>query len=361
MTGKSSVESAVEAMRAGAFDYILKPLSLSVVLPVVERALKFRRLRAENIQLHEMVAVYGLSSAIAFSLESETILRKAAEAALQACHADEVTIILPKTDEKEWYIAMAVGENREHLRGQTIKLEQTIEGWVIRHQEPLLLQGKVQDPRFMPVVPRTDIHSSLALPLVTGGRLVGVLNINATRRQHAFTPADQKAASIVASMAAPALVNTQLYQELELRVQERTVELRSANEALQREVVERQRAEAAVRREEEYFRSLTENARDLVCLLDAEGKIRYLSPSISPMLGYQGEELIGQFSFSFLHPDEQVRVQEEFVRLLTTPGGMTNLNRTTRHSYTQAASCESAASELSTVCRPSTAVVTSGV
>jgi transposase len=37
------------------------------------------------------------------------------------------------------------------------------------------------------------------------------------------------------------------------------------------------------------------------------------------------------------------------------------LNRTTRHSYTQAASCESAASELSTVCRPSTAVVTSGV
>ena len=38
-----------------------------------------------------------------------------------------------------------------------------------------------------------------------------------------------------------------------------------------------------------------------------------------------------------------------------------NLNRTTRHSYTQAASCESAASEVSAVCRASTAVVTSGV
>lgn len=37
------------------------------------------------------------------------------------------------------------------------------------------------------------------------------------------------------------------------------------------------------------------------------------------------------------------------------------LNRTTRHSYTQAASCESAASELSAVCRASTAAVTSGV
>jgi PAS domain S-box-containing protein len=325
MTGKSSVESAVEAMRAGAFDYILKPLSLSVVLPVLERAMEFRRLRTENVQLHEMIAVYGLSSAIAFSLESETILRKTAEAVVQACHADEVTIVLPKADEKEWYIAMAVGEHREHLRGQIIKLEQTIEGWMIRHREPLLLQGGVQDPRFTPVVPRTDIHSSLALPLMTGGRLVGVLNINATKRQRAFTPADQKAASIVASMAAPALINTRLYQELELRVQERTAELRNANEVLQREVVERQRAEAAVRREEEYFRSLTENALDLVSLVNAEGKIRYMSPSISPLLGYQAEELVGQLSIHLLHPDDQVRVQEEFARLLTTPGSMTNV------------------------------------
>lgn len=325
MTGKSSVESAVEALRAGAFDYILKPLSLAVVLPVLDRAMEFRRLRTENVQLHEMVAVYGLSSATAFSLESETILRKTVEAALQACHADEVTIILPKADEKEWYIAMAVGENREHLRGQVIKLEHTIEGWVIRHREPLLLQGGVQDPRFTPVVPHTDIHSSLVLPLVTGGRLVGVLNINATKRQHVFTPADQKAASIVASMAAPALVNTQIYQELELRVQERTAELRSANAVLQREVVDRQRAEAAVRREEEYFRSLTENALDLVCLLDAEGKIRYLSPSIFPLLGYQAEELVGQPILHLLHPDDQARVQEEFIRLLTTPSNMTNL------------------------------------
>lgn len=325
MTGKSSVESAVEAMRAGAFDYILKPLSLAVVLPVVERAMEFRRLRTENVQLHEMVAVYGLSSAIAFSLENEMILRKTAEAVVQACRADEVTIILPKADEQEWYIAMAVGEHREHLRGQIIKLEHSIEGWVIRHREPLLLQGGIQDPRFTPVVRRTDIHSSLALPLVTGGRLVGVLNLNATKRRHAFTPADQKTASIVASMAAPALVNTQLYQELELRVQERTAELKSANEVLQREIVERQRAEAAVRREEEYFRSLTENALDLVCLLDAEGKIRYLSPSISPILGYQGEELVGQFISSFLHPDDQAGAQEEVARLLTTPDNMANV------------------------------------
>ena len=260
MTGKSSVESAVAALRVGAFDYVTKPLNLSTLLAVLTRAMEVRRLKTENVQLREIVTVYELSTAMAFSLDNETILRKTAEAALQACQADEVSIILPLLKGSEWYVAMALGENREQLIGTIVSLEQSIVGWVVRHQEPLLLQGEVQDKRFVQARPRGEIHSALSIPLMTGGRLVGVLNINVTKRRRVLTPADQKAASIVASMAAPALVNTQLYQELELRVQERTAELTNTNEALRHEVAERQRAEAAVRREEEYFRSLTENA-----------------------------------------------------------------------------------------------------
>jgi len=317
MTGKSSAESAVEALRAGAFDYVTKPLNLSALSAVLTRAMEFRRLRTENVQLREMVAVYELSTALAFSLESKTILRKTAEAALQACHADEVSIVLPTADWKAWCVAMAVGDTHEQLIGQVVALEQSIVGWVVRHQEPLLLQGEVQDPRFTPTVPRADIRSALTVPLMAGGNLVGVLNINATKRQRTFTLADQKAASIVASIAAPALVNTQLYQELDLHVQERTAELATANEAL--------------RREEEYFRSLTENALDLVAVLDAEGKIRYVSPSVSHMLGYQPKALAGQPGFPFLHPDDQIRVQEELASLLTTPGSIANLEYQVRH------------------------------
>jgi PAS domain S-box-containing protein len=331
MTGKSSVESAVAALRAGAFDYVTKPLNLSTLLPVLTRALEFRRLRTENVQLREIVTVYELSTAMAFSLDSETILRKTAEAVLQACQADEVTIVLPIPGGNEWYVAMALGEKQEPLIGQTVSLEQSIVGWVVRHREPLVLQGGIQDPRFMSVMPRTDIRSALTIPLVTGGRLVGVMNINAIKRQYAFTLADQKAASIVASMAAPALVNTRLYQELEIRVQERTAELTSTNEALRREVAERQRAEAAVRREEEYFRSLTENALDLVALCDAKGLTRYISPSVHTMLGYQPDELTGRSHLLFIHPDARSRVQEEFARLLETPGSITSIEYQVQH------------------------------
>src|SRR6266852_5802636 len=51
MTGEGTIATAVEAMRSGALDYILKPFKLSVVLPVLARALTMRRLRVANAEL----------------------------------------------------------------------------------------------------------------------------------------------------------------------------------------------------------------------------------------------------------------------------------------------------------------------
>jgi two-component system, sensor histidine kinase and response regulator len=51
MTGAGTISSAVEAMKAGAFDYLLKPFTLGVLLPVVSRALGVRTLRLENAAL----------------------------------------------------------------------------------------------------------------------------------------------------------------------------------------------------------------------------------------------------------------------------------------------------------------------
>jgi signal transduction histidine kinase len=48
MTGQGSITTAVEAMKAGAFDYVQKPFKLSFILPVLERALGVRLLRIEK-------------------------------------------------------------------------------------------------------------------------------------------------------------------------------------------------------------------------------------------------------------------------------------------------------------------------
>jgi len=55
MTGEGTIATAVEAMKSGALDYILKPFKLSAILPVLERALTVRRLRLENAALERQV------------------------------------------------------------------------------------------------------------------------------------------------------------------------------------------------------------------------------------------------------------------------------------------------------------------
>jgi PAS domain S-box-containing protein len=70
------------------------------------------------------------------------------------------------------------------------------------------------------------------------------------------------------------------------------------------EKAERKRVEDNLRRSEEYYRSLIENALDVVTIIDAGGIIRYLSPSAERVLGYKPEEVIGQRGRTFFHPDD---------------------------------------------------------
>jgi two-component system sensor histidine kinase/response regulator len=56
MTGEGTITTAVEAMKSGALDYILKPFKLKAILPVLERALEVRRLRLENAALERACA-----------------------------------------------------------------------------------------------------------------------------------------------------------------------------------------------------------------------------------------------------------------------------------------------------------------
>lgn len=55
MTGAGTITTAVEAMKSGALDYVLKPFDLATVASVLERALEVRRLRLKNTALERQV------------------------------------------------------------------------------------------------------------------------------------------------------------------------------------------------------------------------------------------------------------------------------------------------------------------
>src|SRR3984893_5372720 len=61
---------------------------------------------------------------------------------------------------------------------------------------------------------------------------------------------------------------------------------------------------------EELFRLISENAADLIAVVDMQGNRIYNSLSYEKVLGYSAEELRGSSSFEQIHPEDQERVKE---------------------------------------------------
>src|SRR3954447_2636720 len=88
MTGFGTVETAIDAMKRGAYDYILKPFKVEEVVHIVQRGLEKQRLAAENLRLREALSLYKVSEAIAASLSLDEVVETLSDSAINEIHAD---------------------------------------------------------------------------------------------------------------------------------------------------------------------------------------------------------------------------------------------------------------------------------
>jgi PAS domain S-box-containing protein len=93
-----------------------------------------------------------------------------------------------------------------------------------------------------------------------------------------------------------------------------------AVEGIGRDITERKEVEDALRRSEERFRSLVQNASDIITILEADGTIRYVSPAIERVLGLQAEEVVGKNAVAFVDPVDRMGAIRTFAEAKKEPG-----------------------------------------
>lgn len=116
-------------------------------------------------------------------------------------------------------------------------------------------------------------------------------------------------------------------EELEERVAERTAELADTYTALEQS--------------EAHFRALTENASDIITILDPMGVIRYQSPAAERIFGYPEAEMVGKSAFDFIHPDDIEPASSQLVQVLLKPGITRSVEYRVLHRDGHYVSCES--------------------
>ncbi|BAY23374.1 serine/threonine protein kinase [Calothrix sp. NIES-2100] len=117
---------------------------------------------------------------------------------------------------------------------QTPLLSVAIINYVAHSQENVVINDATNDEQFIsdPYIIATQPKSILCTPLLTQGKLSGILYLENNLTTGAFTPARVQVLNILSSQAAISIENSRLYATLEQKVEERTQELSKTLEIL---------------------------------------------------------------------------------------------------------------------------------
>jgi len=92
-----------------------------------------------------------------------------------------------------------------------------------------------------------------------------------------------------------------------------------------------QQTEQALREVEERFRLMVENSHDIMTVRDADGKVRYTSPSISRIMGYTQEQMVGTTGFELIHPEDRPTVESALSEFWKSPGERGSIQYRAKH------------------------------
>jgi len=102
------------------------------------------------------------------------------------------------------------------------------------------------------------------------------------------------------------------HDELERRVEERTLEVVTANELLRREIAIRKRSEEALTKSRRRFMELWDDAPVSYHTVDTKGVVTQVNQTETGMLGYSKEEMLGKPIFDFILPEQRLEAEARF-------------------------------------------------
>jgi response regulator RpfG family c-di-GMP phosphodiesterase len=211
MTAFGTVETALEAMKKGAFDYILKPFKMEEVVQIVKRALAVKRLADENFELKETISLYKMSEELDVSLHVEDITKTLLGFTLGQIRADLLEIFLydrkaEKIDSRHAAAPQAGNAPPSWLDTATVRE-------LVAGARSLVGDSKTA-PKYASLDHKRLPESFCLVPMVHRKETLGFLLASSFSPTMKFTEGHRKLLSVMGSRASVSIANARLVADM---------------------------------------------------------------------------------------------------------------------------------------------------
>jgi putative nucleotidyltransferase with HDIG domain len=211
-TGFPTLDTAIEALKLGAYDYMTKPFHLEEIGEKVRRAFSTMKLQEENLLFSRLVSLHEVTKELAATLEVDELNYKFLDFSLKMVKANGGSLLL--FDQKgKLAITETAGEhfNPSYWLSQPFVVTSR---YVAQQREPVLIDVSQPLPNEQLMPLPGEIRSLISFPLKTASRVIGVLNLVRLREYEPFGSLDLEIINVLASQASISIENVRLYHNI---------------------------------------------------------------------------------------------------------------------------------------------------
>lgn len=212
-TGFPTLDSAIEALKCGAFDYLTKPFHLEEIGEKIKRALLNKQMEEENRLFSKLVSLHEVTKILAMTHEIGDLNHKVLDFSMKISKAKAGALMLVDQTGK-----LSIAGASPAPFGHEFFLQGIFppaSEWVLKNEEPLVVEKNTKNWAFekFPPLP-LNVQSYIAFPLKTPKKTIGVLNLIRVEGTISFSHVDLEIINVLASQSSISIDNVQLYQDI---------------------------------------------------------------------------------------------------------------------------------------------------
>lgn len=211
-TGFPTLDTAIEALKLGAYDYLTKPFHLEEVIEKISRAIHTRQLKEDNLLFSKLVSLHEVTKELSsthilaelynhFLNYSIKVSRSNGGSLLFFDESLQLKIVMTSPDPyNETFWQLPVFNDASH--------------WAVDVGESMIINNMGNTvPEDVPNLP-DFIQSYMVFPLKTSKKIIGILNLVRERNTVSYSKLDLELINVLASQASISIENARLYQNI---------------------------------------------------------------------------------------------------------------------------------------------------